>query len=250
MSATSYSRQAITECICEMVGGGLLLWMACSGGCLNYTAPRLRPFLFIGSAILLLMGGFTVPQIKRMQHRNHTAHCLLLMIPILLLLLPHSTTQSVSPSVARTSIPQTSHIYTTAASSTTTQLAGLDTAHRRITISNQDFFPWLLELNDQLNHYAGYTVTVTGYVLKNSSGIGTGEFVPARLAMTCCTADLTPMGLLCKYAKASALKENTWVTVEGTLCKGTYQGSPDPELLVTRVKPAQAVSGYIYPYQS
>ncbi|WOC33506.1 MULTISPECIES: TIGR03943 family putative permease subunit [Caproicibacterium] len=243
------SRQALTECICEFGAGTLLLFYAASGKYLSYVAPRIRPFLFLGAAILIGFGIFRLPTIRFRQHRNHSAHCLLLIIPVLLLLLPHESTQTVAAGLTATPKIETRQSSSEKQQDTDTTLSGLDTSHKHITVSNQDFYPWMEEINEHLNKYIGYSITMTGFVLKNSVNIHAGEFVPARLAMTCCTADLTPMGLLCKYDKAASLKENAWVTVEGTLLKGTFQGSPDPQIQVSKVTSAQPVSDYIYPYQ-
>lgn len=76
--------------------------------------------------------------------------------------------------------------------------------------------------------------------------------MPARLLMTCCVADLTPAGLICKYDKASGLEADSWVTVEGTLFIGQYEYEgkkyDDPQIHVTKITPAEAVDGYVYPY--
>lgn len=244
-----YSKQALTECACELITGSVLLYFAASGNYLSYVAPRIRPFLFIGAAALIALGISSIPHIKQIQHRNHTAHCLLLIIPTLLLLLPHGASQAVTATAGLTTVPNAVKGSTTSEQTEKTKLSGLDKTHKKITIQNEEFYQWMVELNENLDKYAGYTITTTGFVFKDSKSIQTGEFVPARLAMTCCTADLTPMGFLCKYPKTSELKENTWVTVEGKLFKGTYQGNPDPQIQVTKVKPAQSVKEYIYPYQ-
>ena len=94
---------------------------------------------------------------------------------------------------------------------------------------------------------------MTGFVFKDPEITKKDEFIPARLAMTCCVADLSPSGLFCKYARASELKENSWVTVEGTIfmAKIKYddgQYYDDPQISVTKITPAEEVDGYVYPY--
>lgn len=251
MRGRDYSGQVLTECICEFGGGVVLLFLAISGKYLAYVAPRICPFLIVGAAILFCMGIFSIPQIKHFQHHIHMAHCLLLVIPILLLVLPHST-------AAQTAAAPSAGLATTVAKSMPsaaavpqeekTKISGLDSAHKRITVKNEEFYSWISELTGNLDKYTGYTVVMTGYVYKDPQFVSSGEFVPARLLMTCCTADLSPIGLLCKYAKAASLPEKSWVTVEGTLIKGSFQGSPDPQLQVTKVTKAQPVNDYVYPY--
>ena len=131
-------------------------------------------------------------------------------------------------------------------------LPGLDAANRKITVSNEYFGMWISELFENRKRYEGYTVVMTGFVFKDPEMLKEDEFVPARLMMTCCVADLSPAGLLCKYDKASELKADSWVTVEGTLLIGQYELDgekyDDPQLTVTKVTPAEAVEGYVYPY--
>ncbi len=131
-------------------------------------------------------------------------------------------------------------------------LPGLDAADRRITVSNDDFGRWISEIYTNMEKYRGYTVVMTGSVFKNPETLQQDEFIPARLMMSCCVADLAPAGLVCRYDRASELKKDSWVTVEGTLFIGQYEYEgekyDDPRLAVTKVTPAEEVKGYVYPY--
>ncbi len=134
----------------------------------------------------------------------------------------------------------------------TADLPGLDTANKKITVSDDDFSMWLTVLYDNIEKYNGYTITITGYVFNDSEALQKDEFVPARLMMSCCAADLAPAGLICKYDKASELKADSWVTVEGTIFIGQYEYDgekyDDPQISVTKITPAEEVEGYIYPF--
>jgi putative membrane protein len=131
-------------------------------------------------------------------------------------------------------------------------LPGLDMANKKITVSNDDFGMWLSEIYMNMAQYEGYTIVMTGFVFKDSAMLGEDTFSPARLMMSCCVADLQPAGLLCKYDKISELEQDSWVTVEGTLFIGVYeygdQQYDDPQIKVTKITPAEAVDGYVYPY--
>ncbi len=133
-----------------------------------------------------------------------------------------------------------------------TDLRGLDEANKKIVVSNDDFGMWISEIYTNMKKYEGYTVIMTGFIFKDPEMLGEDGFVPARLMMSCCVADLAPAGLLCKYDKVSELKKDAWVTVEGTLFIGEYQYGDmpldDPQIHVTKITPAEAVEGYVYPY--
>ena len=129
-----------------------------------------------------------------------------------------------------------------------TTLHGYDAANRHITISDAEFYTWMDVIWANPADYDGWTLTVTGEVDKSSREMDTDEFIPARLIMTCCAADLTPCGFVCKWAQADTLATGTWVTVTGTLYQRQYADHSEPQLQVQSVAPAEPVEGYIYPY--
>ncbi|MDR1540371.1 MAG: TIGR03943 family protein [Clostridiales bacterium] len=131
-------------------------------------------------------------------------------------------------------------------------LPGLDVQGKKITVPDDYFGAWISEICMNMNLYEGYTVVMTGFVFKDPTMLKEDEFVPARLMMSCCVADLSPAGLLCKYDKVSELEAESWVTVEGTLFIGKYefdgQFYDDPQISVTKITPAQAIEAYSYPF--
>jgi putative membrane protein len=127
-------------------------------------------------------------------------------------------------------------------------LSGLDSVNKTITVDNDEFYQWLVEIFENMDKYEGYSITITGFVFKDSQYFAKNEFSPARLCMTCCTADLSPLGLRCKYKNASSLKKDSWVTVEGVIHKEKYQGEDEPQIYVKKISPAHEVKDYIYPY--
>ncbi len=107
---------------------------------------------------------------------------------------------------------------------------------------------WLIVIFENLSKFEGYQITMTGAVYRDSAVFAKEEFVPARLVMACCVADLAPCGVICVYDKADDLEPDSWVTVTGTLQKGQYQGQEEPQIHVRSIVPAEPVEGYIYPY--
>ena len=287
MRAKAFNSQVFLEFVCYSAFAGLMLYLVVSGKYLSYVTPRMKPYLYFTA---IVMGVWALSGLFRMfrpQHKVRAAHCFVLIIPLLLLLLPHRplntsdlsgsyiggstfTGQSAqdayglpqkqaSSEEATADAPLESEAAPIADSSVTVQpeddgmagLHGLDVANKKITVSNDDFGMWLSEFYANAEQYEGYTVAMTGFVLKNSE-FEENMFVPARLMMSCCVADLAPVGLLCKYDKASELKAESWVTVEGTFFIGKYEYGGveynDPQLAVMKVTPAEAVEDYIYLY--
>ena len=261
MHGKDVSSQTMMEVLSCALFGGLLLWLVISGEYLSYVAPRIGPYLIFASVVMLSWALLGLGKLLRPQHRVRTAHCFVLALPMLLLLLPHTavTTESLASGYtdmgtlvqnagSSSSEDKTPSVTAEPSSPSGSGLSGLDETSREITISDDEFYQWISEIYSNMDKYEGYTVSVTGYVLKGTDYLGENEFVAARLAMTCCIADLTPVGMVCEYDGVAGLEANTWVTVRGVIAIGQYQGEDEPEILVTDIAPAEEVEGYIYPY--
>ncbi len=127
-------------------------------------------------------------------------------------------------------------------------LHGYDEENRRIIVSNEEFYQWLIAITEHLDKFEGYEITMTGSVYQDPAVFSENEFVPARLVMACCVADLAPCGVVCVYDKMDEVEPDSWVTVTGTLHRGQYRGQDEPQIHVLSVLPAEPVEGYLFPY--
>lgn len=315
MQARAFNPQIFLEFFCYCFFGGLMFHLVRSGKHLSYVTPRMEPYLYFTAIIMLIWACTSLFRLFRPQHKVRSAHCFVLAIPVLLLLLPHrplstsdfsgnyvggntfssqtgqygtppkqapSSNSGINGSIsAPTEEPTTSNTDPSSAigndlpsevraptesidsaipntqgdvpnENYSTNLPGLDVVNKKITVSNDDFGMWLSEIYMDMEKYEGYTVVMTGFVFKDPEILKEDEFVPARLMMSCCVADLAPAGLLCKYDKVSELPKDAWVTIEGTLFIGKYEygdtSFDDPQINVTIITPADAVEGYVYPF--
>ena len=81
-----------------------------------------------------------------------------------------------------------------------------------IEIKPEDYGIWYIDCMDQPERYQGKTVEFTAMVLK-SPKFPKGQFVPGRMAMTCCEADMTFLGFMCKWKDAEKYRTKQWVKV-------------------------------------
>lgn len=118
-----------------------------------------------------------------------------------------------------------------------------------VLVMNSDNFYWFIsEIYENTDKYEGSRIETVGYVLKDR-GFADDEFVPARLMMVCCAADMQPVGFLCRYGRASELAADSWVKVTGTVGKTQFQGETIPCIQAQSVEPAQKpCEDYVYPY--
>ncbi len=119
----------------------------------------------------------------------------------------------------------------------------------RIVLENPDYYQCLNDIYSNMDNYQGMTVEMVGFVFRDNELFLENQFVPARLLMVCCAADMAPIGLLCEYDQAAQLEESAWIKVTGTLSIKEYDGETVPIVQVTKVESAKVPEQeYIYPY--
>lgn len=270
MQAKAFNSQVFLEISCNAAFSIIIIYLLKSGSYLNYVTPRMQPYLIFSAIVSVIWAFAGIKRMFKPQHLIRSVHCFVLLIPVLLLLLPHSALNinDISTGYAGAGAyaknnpvdynDSTAYPYTQEDYSDTYDIApspydqkeksGLDEENKSIIISNDEFYPWITEIYTNMDKYEGYEITMTGFVFKDQEFFSENEFVPARLAMVCCAADLAPVGILCIYDNVSELEPGQWVKVTGTLHKGQYNGLDEPQITVTDITHAEEVSGYIFPY--
>lgn len=284
VKSKSFNLQAFLELLSCISFAGIIFYLLKSGKYLNYVTPRMGPYFYF-TLILMVIWAFTdINRLFRPQYQIRLPHCLVLLIPVLILFMPHSTV-STSDLMRNYSVSQIQEnlsgksisgnqnspgpgsdynflsgepMENTSQESAPPQkefsdvLPGLDEKLKTITVSNDDFGFWVSEINMNPQKYVSYKIKMTGFVYTDPDTLQKDEFMTSRLLMTCCVADLSPLGLICKYDKTPQLKSNSWVTVEGILLTSEYEYNGQtcytPELTVTELLPAKEISGYVYAY--
>lgn len=110
-----------------------------------------------------------------------------------------------------------------------------------VTIEDMDYALFYRDITEEPQKYNGKTVRFKGQVARLKSD-KPGLFAPGRFVMTCCEADITFMGLPCKYADCRKLEMRSWVTVTAKVTvkhHPLFQG-PGPILTAISVVPAEA----------
>jgi putative membrane protein len=269
--AREFNPQMFLETLTCFVFACLLLYLTISGKYLNYLTPRMRPYLYFAAVVLLVWAASGASRVFSARRLPRCAHCAVLLIPALLIALPHRAlgasdasfgyitgglTSSSTNADAGTSDADAPGVPASpedadleiASPQAAPELAGLDAVNRRITINDTDYYLWICEIYDNLDVYVGFTVSVTGYVLREPDVTGEDEFIPARLMMACCAADLVACGLVCRYDGAAQLADGDWVTVEGVLEKGKYMEYDEARIAAVSVRPADPIESFVYMY--
>ena len=109
-----------------------------------------------------------------------------------------------------------------------------------VEIEDEDYALFYRDITEEPKKYHGKTVKFKAQVARLRR-LKDGWFAPGRFVMTCCEADITFMGIPCKFAGASALAVKSWVTVTATVevkFHSLYKGV-GPILTAKSVEPAE-----------
>ncbi|MCI8516479.1 MAG: GTPase [Hungatella sp.] len=111
-----------------------------------------------------------------------------------------------------------------------------------IEIAPEAYGIWYIDCMDKPDRYRGKVVEFTGMVLK-SPEFPKNYFVPGRMAMTCCEADMTFLGYVCKAREARNLETRQWVRVRARIEYEEWQdyGGVGPVLYAESVKPDKGI---------
>jgi len=118
-----------------------------------------------------------------------------------------------------------------------------DMAAEVIEIPPKAYGIWYIDCMDKPDRYRGKVVEFTGMVLK-SPEFPKNYFVPGRMAMTCCEADMTFLGFVCKAKEARHLETRQWVRVRARIEYEEWQdyGGVGPVLYALSVKPDTGIT--------
>lgn len=111
-----------------------------------------------------------------------------------------------------------------------------------VEIKPEDYGIWYIDALDNRERYEGKVVEFTAMVLK-APEFPRNYFVPGRMAMTCCEADMTFLGFICKAREAHTLETGTWVKVRAKIAYEFWQDydGEGPVLYGEQVEPAKEI---------
>ena len=79
-----------------------------------------------------------------------------------------------------------------------------------IIIEPENYGIWFIDCRDYPERYEGKKITFTAQVMKHPE-FPKDCFVPGRMAMTCCEADMAFLGYMAHYDKISAFADESWI---------------------------------------
>ncbi len=112
-----------------------------------------------------------------------------------------------------------------------------------VKIPPEDYGIWYIDCMDKPERYDGRVVEFTAMVLK-APEFPKNCFVPGRMAMTCCAADMSFLGYLCKSKDTGELKNRQWIDVKARIGYEEQEeyGGVGPVLYASSIKPADPIN--------
>jgi len=116
-----------------------------------------------------------------------------------------------------------------------------------IQIKEEGFIETITVIDMFRDQLAGKKVELTGFVYREDD-MKPDQFVVARFAIQCCSADGMPFGFVNEYPRAQTIAKDAWVKVTGTIGKTTYNENEIVKISVEKVSSIKApASPYVYP---
>lgn len=242
-----FNHELLIEMFCCTLLSALLIFLVLSNRYLSFVTPKMRPYILFTSIVLFIWALYDLYNIFTVKHENHYSHCLILIIPMILIILAlfFGNTENVSKEF----ISNSSNSNISCSDGVT--LHGYDKNEKSIIISDEEYYPWLVEIFNNPKKYLGYKIKLKACVLKDEDCLSENQFILSRQLMTCCVADLVNVGFVGNYDYTESLKENSWITVDGILVMGKYEGKDEIQIDIKNVSPAKAPKEtYIYPHNN
>lgn len=229
-----------------------------------YVHPRIIPFLILAALVMAGMAWFQAGRLFQPgQKQTDSFSLLIFVIPLLMAMaFPAQTFDSSTRTVGDVSLTgdglesiegdnasDSDGQLMEAQDNTIPEDEGLILTDGVFVMNGDNFYKCLCAIYEDPSRYVGMAIEVVGFVFKDNETFGDNLFVPARLMMVCCAADMVPMGFLCRFEGVPDLEADSWVRVTGVIAMTDYEGNSIPCIEAQSVeladKPDQE---YVYPY--
>ena len=104
-----------------------------------------------------------------------------------------------------------------------------------IYVDNDNYLDIMVLLDLHLDKFIGKEIDMGGFVFREDD-FEDNQFVVARFAITCCTADAGVYGTLVEAEEAQYYDDDTWIRVRGTITETEYHGYRLPVIQMREIR--------------
>jgi len=120
-------------------------------------------------------------------------------------------------------------------------------AKETMPIKSDIFLETLTALDLFMDEFVGKKLELDGFIYREP-GMNADQFVVARFALQCCSADAIPYGVLIEYPHGKTYADDSWVKITGTMQTTNYKTQKIIKIDATQVEKLEAPkSQYVYP---
>lgn len=117
----------------------------------------------------------------------------------------------------------------------------------KIVVKPEIYMEILSSIDLFKHNFIGKKIELSGFVYREDN-MTANQFVVGRFAVSCCSADAMPYGVMIDFPTASTYPKDMWVKVTGTIQNGSYNDNEIFQIRATQVEKIDAPSSpYIYP---
>ena len=230
----------------------LLIFMLVTNKLSNFLAPNMHIYFYLSILPLFVIGVVTLTKTPHIKFRITD---LILLLPIVMLILSGDGT--LTSSFAKSRISNTQNKVKTEEKIKTEDKKEDNGPDIEYDFKNVDFdvvdstyqglSNYLTYTSGARETYAGKTIRVTGFIIKDEVYLRDDLVAIGRMAITCCAADAEFAGFMANIDETK-VKENGWYTIEGVLKKDKDgEGYDILSIEVINIKKAKAPKEkYVY----
>ncbi|WP_052486913.1 TIGR03943 family putative permease subunit [Gordoniibacillus kamchatkensis] len=116
-----------------------------------------------------------------------------------------------------------------------------------IDVKPEIFMETLSTIDIFKQNFFGKKIELSGFVYRQDD-LQPDQLIVGRFAVSCCSADASPYGVLVEFPNAKAFAKDTWVKVTGTIEKGHYHDNDIFKVNAAKIeKIAAPKTPYVYP---
>lgn len=247
-------RFSMVKGLLYIILGIACMYLIVTGRYINYVAPRYELLMLISSITLIIGGVAAIYWAPSHYYKHNWKSIVPIIIPIVLLIVPPILVpQTQVQGAARINDDTNNFNFTNDAIgevitvNSESKEPGIAKDKKEIVLNSDNFYQTIVKVGSNAEQFKDYTVYMTGYINRDDTTLKSNEFTISRMAMSCCIADVAPIGMTAHTPEGDSLQNEQWVSIEGKLTTRDFHGRPQPYIEIQKIKTADPILGYVYP---
>ncbi|MDD7290456.1 MAG: TIGR03943 family protein [Veillonella caviae] len=220
-----------------------------------YVSPRYELFLLLAGIATLCMGILTIAWAPPKQYKHIWKSIIPILLPIVLLVVPPILVPNTIQVQGVGAVTEDRNDFNFSQDDISEVITinnaakepGISKSKKEIVLNSDNYYQTIITMGSHPEEYIGYKLYMTGYVNRDDNTLKANEFTVSRMAMSCCIADVAPIGMTMHKDNGDTISNDEWITIEGSVSTRNFHGRQQPYIEVQKIKNAEPILGYVYP---